>query len=119
MHILSALCGVIASSVCAVEIVDLDGKWLLHKDGETKSVTVPHDWAISGPFRPEGDEHTGKLPWLGSGTYERTFEIGGTAADLLSDGGEAYLEVDGAMASPRVSVNGRDVGGWNYGYKKA
>ena len=35
MHILSALCGVIASSVCAVEIVDLDGKWLLHKDGET------------------------------------------------------------------------------------
>ena len=100
----------------AAEVIDLDGKWTLHKDGETKSVTVPNDWAIAGPFRPDGDAATGKLPFVGSGTYERSFMLDGTAAEMLSDGGEAYLEIDGAMASPRVEINGRDAGGWSYGY---
>lgn len=107
---------VTSMSVAAVEVIDLDGRWFLHKDGEMKSVTVPHDWAIAGPFDPAGDEHTAKLPWKGAGTYERTFVVDGNVAKMLSDGGEAYLEVDGAMASPRVKVNGHDVGGWNYGY---
>ena len=101
---------VMSTPVSAVEIVDLDGRWFLHKDGETKSVTVPHDWAIAGPFDPAGDEHTAKLPWKGTGTYERTFVVDGNAAEILSEGGEAYLEVDGAMASPRVKVNGHDAG---------
>ena len=31
------------------------------------AVEVPHDWAISGPFDPEADGGSGKLPWKGIG----------------------------------------------------
>jgi len=38
-------------------------------------VTVPHDWAISGPFDPEKHGYAGKLPWEGEGWYRKTFDL--------------------------------------------
>ncbi len=38
-------------------------------DSGWQNVTVPHDWAIEGPFIKEGDGNTGKLPWKGEGWY--------------------------------------------------
>jgi len=93
--------------------VSLNGDWSFRKAGEKdwRTVEVPHDWAIEGPFAAGGDENTGKLPWQGVGEYRRTF-----SAERLRDNARAFLEFDGVMASPKVKVNGVDVGGWDYGY---
>jgi beta-galactosidase len=96
--------------------ISLDGKWLLAKDGRTRAVTVPHDWAIEGPFDPEGACDTGKLPYRGHGVYSRTFKLSADERALLDAGGEIYLEFDGVMADPLVEVNGMAAGGWDYGY---
>lgn len=96
-----------------------DRKWI--------TVTVPHDWAISGPFDREIDKQTvaivqngekeatektgrsGSLPWIGEGWYRTTFKV--------EKGCErAVLNFDGAMAEPDVYVNGEKAGGWKYGY---
>jgi beta-galactosidase len=74
-------------------------------------VTLPHDWAISGPFDPKADGSTGKLPWRGVGWYRKTFAL--AAADA---GTRVYLDFDGVMASPEVFINGQKAGGWDYGY---
>ena len=94
----------------------------------TQKVRIPHDWAISGPFdrandlqtvavvqngETEATEKTGRsggLPWMGKGCYECSVELSGTA------GRRWFLLFDGAMSESRVSVNGKDVGGWPYGY---
>jgi beta-galactosidase len=88
----------------AAEAVDFDDSaWL--------SVRVPHDWAIAGPYQPQGDGHTGKLPWRGEGWYRKHFQL--SAQDA---GKRVYLDFDGVMAMPRVYVNGRLAGSWDYGY---
>ncbi len=74
-------------------------------------VRLPHDWAISGPYEPQGDAHTGKLPWRGEGWYRKSFTLPATDA-----GRRVYLDFDGVMAMPTVYVNGQKAGGWDYGY---
>jgi beta-galactosidase len=80
-----------------------DSKWL--------DVTVPHDWAISGPTIVEGDGNTGKLPWRGEGWYRRDLEI-----PVGSEGKNVFLIFDGIMSCPEVFVNGKLAGKWDYGY---
>lgn len=76
-----------------------------------KSVRLPHDWAISGPYEPQGDPHTGKLPWRGEGWYRKSFLV------PLSDAGKrTYFDFDGVMANPTIYINGQKAGGWDYGY---
>ena len=100
--------------LAAVTVVSLNGTWSFTHDVEGCAawcdVEVPHDWAIAGPFDPDGECRTGKLPWKGKGMYRRTF--------VVSDNGwkSAYLWFGGAMCWPQVKVNGVDVGGWDYGY---
>ncbi len=96
-------------------------------DSEWEEVTVPHDWAICGPFSSEHDkqvvaiqqngekeatEHTGRtgsLPWIGTGWYRLQFKTD-------KDCERAILNFDGAMAEPVVYVNGHEAGEWKYGY---
>ncbi|WP_442589454.1 beta-galactosidase GalB [Pedobacter sp. AW31-3R] len=98
-------------------------------DLKWKSVTVPHDWAISGPFDKEIDKQmvaitqngekkatektgrTGALPYTGEGWYRNTLKI-----PLLRKGQRTLLVFDGAMSEARVFLNGQAVGEWNYGY---
>ena len=80
-------------------------------DAAWRAVRLPHDWAIAGPYEPEGDPHTGKLPWRGEGWYRKQFWL--PANDT---GKRVYLDFDGVMAMPRVYVNGQEAGGWDYGY---
>ena len=98
-------------------------------DAEWQSVTVPHDWAIYGPFSIENDkqnlaitqdgqkeamEHagrTGGLPFVGTGWYRLEFE-----ASDFGPGKTATLVFDGAMSHARVWLNGQEVGYWPYGY---
>lgn len=96
-------------------------------DSKWQSVTIPHDWAISGPFDKEIDKQvvaivqngeqeatektgrSGSLPWIGEGWYRNTIEI-------PSNYSHAELVFDGAMAEPRVYIDGKEVGYWAYGY---
>jgi len=80
-------------------------------DSEWEAVRLPHDWAIAGPFDPAGDGSTGKLPWKGTGWYRKTF-----ALDAAQKGRRVYFDFDGVMAFPRVYINGRLAGEWDYGY---
>ena len=69
------------------EAVTLDSGWkfargqhdsafhVRYDDSQWQAVTVPHDWAITGPFIPGGDGNTGKLPWKGEGWYRKTLNI--------------------------------------------
>ena len=108
--------------------VSLNTGWEFSRDGVNwQQVDIPHDWAISGPFDKKWDlqvtaikengediatEHSGRsgaLPWIGKGSYRRTF----TLPDKMK---YAELEFDGAMADAHVYVNGQLAGHWAYGY---
>lgn len=108
--------------------ISLNEGWQFSRDDKSwTTVNVPHDWAISGPFDKKWDiqivqihengeksatEHTGRsgaLPWIGKGTYKRTFTVpaGSKRAELI---------FDGAMADAHVYINGELAGHWPYGY---
>ena len=80
-------------------------------DSGWRKVTLPHDWAIEGPFKQEYPGETGKLKWWGAAWYRKHFTL--PAADA---GKQIYLDVDGAMSYASVWVNGQFAGGWPYGY---
>lgn len=80
-------------------------------DSGWEILNVPHDWAISGPFNEAEPGHTGKLPWKGEGWYRKTFTV-----DQTVEGKLIYFLFDGVMAFPKVYVNGKLAGEWDYGY---
>src|SRR6185312_10795582 len=80
-------------------------------DSEWRTVDLPHDWGIEGPFKQEYPGETGKLPWWGVGWYRKHLAISPS-----DKGKQIYLDVDGAMAYATVWLNGQFVGGWPYGY---
>ncbi|MHC1775461.1 MAG: glycoside hydrolase family 2 TIM barrel-domain containing protein [Lentimicrobium sp.] len=97
------------------------------KDWET--VTVPHDWAIYGPFDKEIDKQTvqivqnneetasektgrtGALPFTGVGWY-RT----GMSLPEFTGTQQVLIAFDGAMSNAEVYVNGQKAGIRPYGY---
>lgn len=81
------------------------------KDANWEDVTIPHDWAIEGPFILDGNGSTGKLPWKGQAWYRRTLDIPASYA-----GKRIYLIFDGVMAFPKIYINGKLAGEWDYGY---
>lgn len=82
-------------------------------DSGWRSLNLPHDWAIEGPFRMELPSETGKLPWVGIGWYRKSFEL--PAADM---GKSIFLDFDGAMSHAKVFVNGKQAGEWAYGFNR-
>lgn len=83
----------------------------LFDDSEWQSVTIPHDWAIEGPFIINGEGNTGKLPWKGEGWYRKKLNIPDTFKNK-----RVYLLFDGIMAFPTIYLNGQLAGKWDYGY---
>ena len=98
--------------VCARDVVDFCDGWEFSRDQTTwRAVEVPHDWAIEGPFEPEGNPDTGKLPWKGVGYYRKAL--------ILSDapkGRRIFLDFDGIMCDGTVYVNGQPCANQPYGY---
>ncbi|MES2775063.1 MAG: beta-galactosidase GalB [Bacteroidota bacterium] len=80
-------------------------------DAAWQKLDLPHDWAITGPFRIELEGATGKLPWKGIGWYRKHFTL--PASDA---GKQIFVDFDGAMANAKVWLNGKYVGAWPYGY---
>lgn len=108
---------------------DASAKLQKYDDRKWQSVSVPHDWAITGPFSYNNDkqnlaitqdgqkeamEHagrTGGLPFVGVGWYRTKLQI---PQDLGKR--NVRLVFDGAMSNAEVYVNGHKVGFWPYGY---
>ena len=80
-------------------------------DNNWRSLDLPHDWAIEGPFSDTLENNTGLLPWKGIGWYRKHFIISDKDKDK-----RIYIDFDGAMANAKVWLNGKYVGEWPYGY---
>ena len=98
-------------------------------DSKWETVTVPHDWAIYGPFDKEVDKQnvaivqngekvasektgrTGALPHIGTAWYRNKFTI-----PQYQKGKKVMLLFEGAMSEPQVYLNGKKIGEWAYGY---
>lgn len=98
-------------------------------DKNWETVSVPHDWAIKGPFDGDNDVQnvqivqngetgkskksgrTGGLPFVGTGWYRNKLN-----SLIFKKGQRAVLLFDGAMSYPKVFINGKEAGHWAYGY---
>jgi beta-galactosidase len=80
-------------------------------DSNWRTLDLPHDWAIEGPFSDTLENNTGLLPWKGIGWYRKHFTISES-----DKGKRIYIDFDGAMANSKVWLNGTYVGEWPYGY---
>ncbi|MBU3852933.1 MAG: DUF4982 domain-containing protein [Candidatus Paraprevotella stercoravium] len=94
-----------------------------------QKVTIPHDWAIYGPFSIDNDkqntaikqdgqkeamEHagrTGGLPFVGTGWYRLDLKV-----PEYTKGKKCVLLFDGAMSHARVFINGKEAAYWPNGY---
>lgn len=94
-----------------------------------ETVSVPHDWAISGEFDKSIDVQetiviedgerkprrrvgrTGALPHIGVGWYRKSLDI-----PVSYKNKRVHLEFDGAMSHAKVYLNGQFIGEWPYGY---
>ena len=91
-----------------------------------QNVTVPHDWAISGPFDRNNDlqkvvvvqngeneatwktGRSGGLPWMGKAHYRTRIKVDTTKWNTLV--------FDGAMSHADIFINDEEVCYWPYGY---
>ena len=106
-------------------------QWEFSRDSVNwENVTVPHDWAITGPFDRANDlqevlvtqnfetevtAHTGRtggLPYMGKGWYRTMFDV----TEFDPENMMVALLFDGAMSQAKVRINGRFVMEWPYGY---
>ena len=96
-------------------------------DASWEVVSVPHDWAIKGPFDENNDKQvtkvvedgetkarvrsgrTGALPFVGVGWYRLKFRV----ADSCE---RAILTFGGVFGEPEVYVNGHKAGEWKHPY---
>lgn len=123
------------------DIITLDSGWKFIKedpdnaaalnfdDSKWKNVSVPHDWAIYGPFdktvdmqvvaiEQNGEQtatektgRTGALPHIGRAWYRKEFSL-----PEYQKGEKVILLFEGAMSEPKVYLNGKKIGEWNHGY---
>jgi beta-galactosidase len=108
----------------ARKIVHFDSNWMFLKgdakgaedpafdDSQWRKLSVPHDWAIEGPFdqnAPAGG--AGAFLPSGVGWYRKHFAVpdAGPQARVL-------IEFDGVMANSDVWINGFHLGTRPYGY---
>ncbi|MGJ8642119.1 MAG: beta-galactosidase GalB [Luteolibacter sp.] len=80
-------------------------------DSTWRTLNLPHDWGIEGPFRKDLENRTGKLPWAGIGWYRKTFD-----SPASDEGKRIFIEFDGSMSGNTIWVNGGYVGEWPFGY---
>lgn len=135
------LLGIIGVANGQREDINIDNGWRFIKgdiengeqvgidDSKWEEVTVPHDWAIKGPFDKQIDMQsvaitqngetkateksgrTGALPYIGVGWYRNRV----TAPKEWKDK-KLLLCFDGAMSQAELFINGTKVGENAYGY---
>jgi len=134
-------CGAFFSQAQTRDVITLNNGWKFNKGNHPKAitsnydaskwknVTVPHDWAIYGPFNKEVDiqkvailqngenvptektGRTGALPYIGEAWYRNEFSL-----SSFNKNKKVLILFEGAMSEPEVFLNGKKVGEWKYGY---
>nr|WP_315196171.1 glycoside hydrolase family 2 TIM barrel-domain containing protein [uncultured Flavobacterium sp.] len=81
-------------------------------DKTWRTLNVPHDWSIEGPYDRENPSARGGgyLP-TGIGWYRKSFEL-----DTVDTAKTFTVEFDGVMANSDVWINGKHLGKRPYGY---
>ena len=79
-------------------------------DSGWRTVRLPHDWSIEGPYRADHASGTGYLPG-GFGWYRKSFSLPESAK-----GQKVYVEFDGVYRDSDVWINGHPLGHRPYGY---
>lgn len=82
-----------------------------YDDSGWRSLALPHDWAIEGPFDIKYNARCGGLPFHGTGWYRKSF-----STPDLAGGKRVAIEFDGAMYDAHVWVNGEFLGSRPFGY---
>ncbi|UZO82307.1 DUF4982 domain-containing protein [Aquimarina sp. ERC-38] len=91
-------------SIAAGETIDVNDKnW--------RTVNLPHDWAIEGPFDKKYNARNGGLPTDGISWYRKHFTIENKFKNK-----HISIEFDGAMNNSKVWINGHFLGFRHYGY---
>ncbi len=120
----AALVFAFAASLHAATVSSFDAGWRFWKgdapgaeepafaDAAWRSVNVPHDWAIEGPFdqkNPAGG--AGSFLPGGVGWYRKHFVLPGGDVNK-----RVFIDFDGVMANSDVWINGFHLGKRPYGY---
>jgi beta-galactosidase len=105
-------------------VIPFDANWRFVKEDATgaeqpdfddsswRTVNVPHDWSIEGPFSPSAPMGGagGFLP-AGVGWYRKHFKLPDYGANARE-----FIEFDGVMANSDVWINGYHLGKRPYGF---
>ena len=122
-------------------VIDLQNDWKFFRgkkenafqkninESDWQTVSIPHDWAIFGPFDKEVDKQTviveqnlqtipytltgrtGGLPHIGEAWYRNHFKL-----PNYQKGQKVILQFDGVMSEPEIFLNGTKIGEWHNGY---
>lgn len=76
----------------------------LAAETQWKTIDLPHDWSIEGPFSDEWASATGYLPG-GIGWYKKSF-----TANSSWQGRQVYIYFDGVYKNSEVWINGHYLG---------
>lgn len=105
------------------ERISFNENWLFQKtedstatqinydDSQWRTLNVPHDYAIEGPFKPEYNPRTGGLPVHGKAVYRKKFSIEEEKKESIIS-----LEFEGIMSNATIYINGQKVYHRPYGY---
>ncbi len=84
---------------------------MAYNDSNWRPLSVPHDYVIEGPFKPDYNLRTGGLPISEHAWYRKYFTIDGIEKDNV-----VTLEFDGIMNNSTIFINGKKVYHRPYGY---
>jgi hypothetical protein len=113
---------ILTAQVSFGEAGKINDSWKFHKgdieqaelteydDSDWRTVDLPHDWSIEGPYSPHYASATGYLPG-GIGWYRKNIEI-----PQSEKGQKVYIYFEGIYRNGEVFVNGRSVGMRPNGY---
>lgn len=90
---------------------DSGASQIRYNDSDWRRLSLPHDWAIEGPFKPEYNPRTGGLPIFDKAWYRKYFKIDETAKGKI-----VTLEFGGIMYNSSIYINGQKVYERPYGY---
>lgn len=80
-------------------------------DAKWRTISLPHDWAIEGPFSKKYSARNGGLPVFGTAWYRKRFVV-----PKQAEGKRVTVTFDGVMANSEVYVNGQLAGKRPFGY---
>ena len=81
-----------------------DGQAINYKDASWRTLSLPHDWSIEGPFDKKWASATAYLPG-GIGWYRKTFSLAQNMKDK-----RVFIYFDGVYKNSEVWINGNFLG---------